>query len=213
MPYQRRPRKNVRRAPRKNDKHIRQVVKKELKKEIESKYFDYSLSSTIASTSVTNFQPLHGFARGTGPNGYVGSKIKPAYLMVRANFAAGDGTNIVRALVIQDKAVSGTPALATIFSNTTSPHLSPLNPDYIDSYIVLADKTFTLSVHETSAGTFSSQPRLMKFKIPGKRLRQVSYTAAGAADTGAIWIVLVSDSLAVLHPAFTMVSRLTYTDA
>lgn len=214
MPYQRRPRKYVRRQPvRKNDKHIRQVVKKELKKEIESKYFDYNANTTVSSTAVINYQPLTGITRGTGVSSFIGSKIRPTYLMIRGVAAAGDGTNILRMLVIQDKAVSGTPALGTIFQNTTYPWLSPLNADFIDSYTVLADKTMVLNVHETAAGTFSSEPRLFKFKIPGKKLRQIAYTASGVVDVGTIWVVTISDSSAPLHPGWTMASRLTFTDA
>lgn len=214
MPIRRAPRKNIRRRrnPRASERKIRQVVKSELKKEIESKFYDYSVSSTI-STALTAINPLTSFARGTGPSNYIGMKVKPVFLTIRGTLTGSDATNFVRMVVIQDKSVSGTPNVSTIFQNTTYPWISPFNVDYIDAYNVLADRFIQFRTFESAAGTFSGTTKYFKIKIPGKKLRQITYTNAGAADTGTLWILFISDSSLVSHPSYTFTSRFTYSDA
>lgn len=216
MPYRRRARKTYRkrRVARSGlqERKIRKVVKAELKKEIESKFFDSSVNSTL-STTASAIPPLSGFSRGTGVSNFIGMKVKPIYLTIRGTLQGSDNTNYVRILVIQDKAVSGTPNTSTIFQNTSYPWLSPLNVDYIDSYTVLADRLYSFRTFESAAGTFTGTVRPFKIKISGKKMRQITYTAAGSADSGQLWIIAVSDSALPSHPGYVMLTRFTYTDA
>lgn len=194
------------------ERKIRKVVKSELKKEIETKFYDFNSSASI-SNLVSTYSPLTSFTRGTGPSNYVGMKIKPKYFTIRGTLTGSDNTNYVRVLVIQDKAVSGTPNTSTIFQNTSYPWLSPLNVDYIDSYRVLTDRLYQFRTFESSAGSFSSTVRPFKIKIPGSKMRQITYTQGGSPDAGQLWVVMVSDSSLPSHPSFVIVSRLTFSDA
>lgn len=213
MPYKKSYRKKTyRKKQPASDKRIKKVVKKELAKEIEAKFFDRQMSGYAEQPLLTTANPLQGIVRGTGRSEFIGSKIRPTGLSVRGQVIAGDSPgNMLRLVIIQDKTTSGTPLVGTLFSNLTYPWISPFNADFRDTYNILHDKTFLLSNDgATSAGFL---PRNFKVFIPGKKLRQITYTGAGAIDSGTIWMCWISDSSAAVHPTYIAVSRLTYRDA
>ena len=133
-------------------------------------------------------------------------------MYIRGHFLAADTPyNIIRCIIVQDKTTgTSAPTVATLFANSVYPYYSPLNRDYRDTYNVLVDKTVIVS--NDGASTTGYVPRTFKFNIPGKKLRSVNYTNAGAVDSGTIWICLISDSTVSVHPSFVMISRTFYRD-
>jgi len=213
MPYARRPRKRTYARKRTTpDKRIRKVVKSEMRKEIEHKFFDRT-STGNAGTTLATSNPFQGIARGTGPNGFIGSAIRVTSIEIYGQLIAADSPgNIMRMMIIQDKDVSGVPNTGTMFSDLVYPIYSPLNKDYSDQYRVLKDKLFLLTNDGVTSTGFL--PKSFRYRISGKKLRQVKFTnSAGAYDGGSIWILFVSDSGAAANPTWIMNTRVNYTDA
>jgi len=212
MPYKKTYRKRTIRRKPVADKRIRRVVKKELNKEIETKFFDRQMSGYAELAVLTAANPLQGIVRGSGRSEFIGSKIKPTSLSIKGQVIAGDSPgNMLRLVIIQDKTTSGTPTAGTLFSNLTYPWVSPFNADYRDTYTVLYDKTWLLTNDGVTSTGFL--PRSFKVFIPAKKMRQIGYTGAGAIDSGTIWMCWISDSSAAVHPTYIAVSRLSYKDA
>lgn len=217
MPYARR-RKNYRkRMPSKpQEKRIRKVVKSELKKEIEHKWYDRWSTGNADNSALAIASPMTGFVRGTGVSNYIGSSIRPTSLEIRGQLLATDApANIMRMTIIQDRTTSaGGPTLGTLYNTALGapPIFAPFNKDFSDTYTLIKDKIFLLT--NDGAGASNFLPRNFRIFISGKKLRNLKFTvAAGTADSGAIWICFVSDSSVAAHPTWNMTTRLNYTDA
>lgn len=212
MPYRRTYKKRTRAIPKTQEKRIRKVVKSELKREIEHKYYD-RLSTGNAGTTLVATNPFTSFVRGTGVNNYIGSAIRVSSIEIRGQLIAADAPgNMMRMIIIQDKDTSGVPNNSTMFAEPTYPVYSPLNKDYTDTYRILKDKLFLLTNDGVSSTNFL--PKSFRYYISGKKLRQVRFTASGGlADAGSIWIIFVSDSSVATNPTWIMNTRVNYTDA
>lgn len=205
--------KGKKKARQANDQHIRQVVKKEIAREIEVKYFDRSITGNIDSTSLHASNLLNGIVRGTGTGDYIGSSIKPKSVELRGQMIAADVPgNWIRVIIIQDGSVSGTPVIGTMFQNASHPLYSPFNKNFTDTYRVLYDR-MTLCTNDGVTGNGFLAKSFRVF-ISGKKLRGIKFLGAtGAVDSGTLWWCAVSDSSASAHPTFTLLSRVNYTDA
>lgn len=194
---------------------IRRVVKQELKKEIEVKFFDRVSTGNCDSLSLTAVSPCQGLIRGTGPNNYVGNKIQPRGLWLNIQTICADPPgNMWRIVIIQDKTTAGIPNMGTLFSSlgVGYPWLAPFNVDFRDTYNVLYDKRHLLTNDGASSTGFL--PKVSKIYIPGSKMRSMSFTTvAGSFDAGSLWICMVSDSTVTPNPTFTLLSRFTFTDA
>lgn len=215
MPYARRNRKRTYRRPApKSEKRIRTVVKSELKKEIELKWYDRLSTGSEGSTALTAINPTTSMVRGTGVNNYIGSSIKPISLEIRGQLIAVDSpANTMRMIIIQDKTTTSTgPTLGTLLSSIGPPIYAPFSKDFSDTYTLIKDKVFLLRNDGSSSAAFV--PYNFRYFIKGKRLRQIKFTTStGAPDAGHIWICFVGDSAVSPHPAWGMITRLNYTDA
>lgn len=213
MPYARRTTKKTyrRRRPAKSG-YVRKVARTEarraIKRTVETKSHDEAFVSTI-STGLSTHDICSTLLRGTGDSNFIGAKITPTYLSIKYTFIGADPYNIVRMIILQDKASSGTPALATLFENTSYPLVSGLNNQYRETYRLLADRRFVLK----QFGSTYFAPTCGSIRIPMSKLRQVKYTDAGNNQGGKLWIVLISDSSAVSHPSYQIYTRLYFKDA
>lgn len=216
MPYARR-RKNYRkRTPGKpQEKRIRKVVKSELKKEIEAKWYDRVSTGNADNASLAVVNPCTGLVRGTGVSGYIGSSIKPIGLEIRGQLIAADPPgNTMRMIIIQDKTTSTVPTINTMFNTALGAAYiyCPLNKDFTDTFRVLKDKVYLLTNDGAAASNFL--PRNFRIFISAKKLRKLTFTTvAGNADSGSIWICFVSDSAVAANPTWGLTTRLNYTDA
>lgn len=195
-----------------NSSYVRKVAQQEAKKvvrkEIEVKEHD-EINATTVSTTINNTNPIQSIVRGTDANDFIGDKINPVGLYINMLAIAGDSYNTIRFLVIQDKDLVGTPALSTVFENSTYPMTSALNTNYRHQYNVLVDKTLAL----TTNGGGGALPLVRRFYIKGKRLRQVRFNSTGNCNAGQLWIIMVSDSSTATHPSVELYTRLQFTDA
>lgn len=194
-------------------KEVAKIAKRQVNKVSETKWYYRATTGFIELANMTPITPTTGFARGTTANNYTGNDIKMMSFKCRLQLIAADAPgNMVRILVIQDKSVSGTPQNSTVFWNTSYPWLSPLNPDFTDTYNVLYDRQVLLSNDGATSSGFL--PKLVNINIPARRLRKMTFTtASGAIDSGGIWVCLVSDSNAVTHPTFVAFTEIKYKDA
>lgn len=192
----------------------RQEAKKVVRANIEAKQYDGTESAVIDWSGATYsftasvFSGGSAMSQGTGNGQYIGSTIKPTYLMIRGYVNVSDATNLMRIVVLQVKG-GGTPSAANVFesvSNIRAP-LSPLEKDYDKTYNVLADRLISVN------GVAVPQ-RPWKIKLSGRKMRKIEFNdGAGTIEANGLYLIALSDSGAAVHPTLTYEWRLHYTDA
>lgn len=203
------------RAPRKppnliEKKNITQIVRREINKDLEKKYFDYVqvLTGVDYTTGYIN-SLFNGIARGDGTNEFQGNEVTPTKVYIRYNGLVADNTNLLRVLVLQYKSTAS-PTLATILANNgslTTP-LAPLNRSYTSNFKVLYDKLHHLEK------TTGFEQITGKIFIPAKRLIKTHFAAGSTTiERGNIFFAAITDSSIASHPQIQVWSRVDYTDA
>jgi len=179
---------------------VAQLVKKELAKQSDTKYYQTVIASVSVDFSGTVFNLLTGLVRGDASNNFDGMSIQPLHLVLRYawNSSVANSSNLVRLIVFQwFEATAPTPAavLAGIGAAT-----APLQPTLIQNkrlYKVLHDSFEGLS--SPFSGGVDIITRTVY--IPEKRLRRVIYqTAADVIVTGGIWMLAISDDGVADYP-------------
>lgn len=192
----------------------RQEARKVVRSNIEAKQYDGTESAVIdwsgTTYSITNsvFSGGSAMSQGTGNGQYIGSSIKPTYVMIRGFVNVSDSTNLMRIVVLQVKG-GGVPTAATVFESTANIRapLSPLEKNYDKTYNVLADRLISVN------GVAMPQ-RPFKIKLSGRKMRKIEFNdGAGTIEANGVYVVAVSDSGAAVHPTLTYEWRLHYTDA
>jgi len=163
--------------------------------------FDYNTGLVL---SLTN-----GMIEGTADGQYVGTHIRPAGLIIRAQYTRSDTSQLIRVIMIQNKA-GGVPLLSTLLSsvnNVTAP-LSNYDVDYNDTYRVLFDRLVSMDSIRGTTGT-------MIIRIPMKKLQRITFgNATGLLEKGGIYLCAISDSVtATAHPVLDIRASLYYKDA
>ncbi len=119
----------------------------------EDKYFDTNIATTIGTTYSATL--LNGLSQGTDYNNRVGISVKSVSLLLRAVLninSAATVDSFFRIVVIRDiQANSATVAQATIFETTS--YNSLLRSDWLQRFVVYADRTMKLSVNGPSTQT------------------------------------------------------------
>lgn len=145
---------------------------------------------------------------GNGDSNRTGDQLTPTSLEVRAQFVAGDSTNIVRFLIIRwnvDTTNEGC-SLAQVLQgvNSTNAPLSALNRDSNrgKKFDVLLDKVIGLD-------TYNPQVCITEL-IKLNPQRKVSFYSSGTDGLGHLYAVCVSDSAAASHPTWQFDTRLNY---
>lgn len=177
------------------------------KKNIELKYYDYELDSTVdysGSVFATSLVP-----QGDGDTTRDGDKICCKALKIHGIIAAADTWNYVRLIVFVWKpSAVANPSTGQILVDTGAADApqSFYVHDYRKNFTVLWDKTFRVAV---------SQPNLtigFKKYIRLKDLN-INFITAGTSGQNHIYVMAISDSSAVSHPTVLYKSRLMFTDA
>jgi len=194
----------------------RTEVKKQLNRQIESKMFDGAINDTSidysGSTSAWNLLSdvtgAGAITQGVGAAQYVGTTIRPTYVMIKGLITPADATNLVRVFVIQ-VITTGTPTVSNLLQsvgNIRAP-LSSLDVHYDKTYRVLADRLY-------SVDTTSVVQKYFKIKIGMRQMRPIHFQgASGAYETGGLYVLAVSDSAIAAHPIMRMYWRIHYKDA
>lgn len=220
MPQYRRRVYKRRARPAKKNSAVRRVAraeaKKVLNKAVESKIFDGAVPTTGIDWSGTNAvwpvttDPSSGvvMVQGAGDGQYIGTVLRPTYLMIRFQLGAADPTNMLRIIVLQDLA-GGVPTVPNVLQSTANVRapLSALETRYDNTYRILADRTFSLD-------TTTTVQRVGKIKIGMRQLRPIHFSdATGTIEKAGIYVLAVSDSGVVAHPSLQAYWRLHYKDA
>lgn len=209
-----------RRYPAKKGTVVRKVAKQEvkraLKKEIETKFTDFTPNGVPVSIdrvgTLTQYQ-LYVGTRGTTADTYIGERIAPKGLYLRCHLSVKSTSTLqstpVRIFLVQMKDNSA-PFPSQLLLNTGADWQSPvsqLSRDYTSRYRLLYDR-----VHMLTPG--NEQGRFVHIFIPANKLRQIRYTAAGAVESGNILFNVVGPTnTAGDEPTLLWSGRLYYTDA
>lgn len=167
----------------------------------ESGYVGYSLDTT--GTLVNLSDVIAPYTGATLPNmnrETDGAVLKSLHIWGACVLnSAGDDYNQLRMTVIRwhPNTVGSTPSLAHIFEETGDAWESSFNYDNRQSFTVLADKKFLVQ-----QGIRNVQPfdiRLFGNRLSSHPMKYASITANGGSDH--IYLIMVSDSGAVIHPS------------
>jgi len=148
----------------------------------------------------------------TATNNFDGSSVYPKYLQVNYQLvsaaAAQGGYNTMR-VIIGQSAVPGIPTPDDILTGggSVSAPLSVRRFQNVKNYKVLYDKLFTLNAYVNYAIS-------EKVFIPGKRLRPLETTTAGALSftKGDLWMLVISDDGVTTYPQMSYYSRVMFSD-
>lgn len=216
-------------------KEIKKDIKQALKKELEIKQYAAGLTATAVYSGTgaggVNSQ-MCSVAQGLLSTNRIGDRISVKSLHVRLNMylgAANSGTSNVwaniRCMVIQYKANDNSPIigdlLLTSVANATNVvgSMSARNKPYLDDYVVLYDRVYSLHNGLSTANNVGADPRgqlYHQFNVPLKYAKKtIDYTnAAGTSCNNPLWIFFTSDQpTAVTNPTVSFDYDLQYTDA
>lgn len=189
------------------------AVRREVNKQLARKA-DYKQTLNTRSTSATidyngtTYSLLENLTRGTNPvNNFEGSKIQVRSIRIRGMCYIADAYNAFRVMVLQwfD---SGSPVPSGIINNTAT-----ISAPYGSRYWtnkknikVLSDNLFVLDAVQQSG-------HIIDLYIPGNKIRPTWFqTTTDTAQSGGIFMLVVSDSSTATHPFFTWVSEVVFTD-
>lgn len=190
-----------------SDKHILQLVRRELRRNDEPKHFDV-LSSGTAGIAGSGVLYLSSMAQGSTDITRIGDEVTLKRLDARWDIIYADATNFMRLILFQwvGDAVSDVPAIASILESTPY-YLSPFNWDQRHKFRVLFDETYCLDAAtspRTHVGRFSCG-------LPIKHLQFLN--ASTNIEAGGLFALFCSDSAAAAHPAYDLYTRVSYTDS
>lgn len=194
-----------------------EIVKKELRKNIDWKYTDNSAVVTNVSSTGTITSLLANLIRGdAGKDNFGGNIVTPQAITIRYFWTSQQTYNAVRFMVFQwfD---SGTPAVTGVIESnaTTTGTLSPVlitNKQFIK---VLYDETHVIAPTaggDTTPIGYGASPAI-KIYIPGKRLKQVRYNSTtNVVQDGNLFCLAISDDSLPNYPQVSWYSRVTFSD-
>jgi len=193
-----------------------EIVRRELRKNTDWKYCDYSASGNVTSTG-TVLSVFTDLIRGdAGRNEFDGNEIKPQALTLKYYMQTNQTYNSVRVLVFQWMD-SVTPVPSGILQ-TTSTNFATISP------ILVTNKKFIRVLHDRThvfaptAGGDTTPIGLgvapcQTIYIPGKRLRPVRINSStNVIQDGNIYILTISDDALTSYPQLYWFSRVTFAD-
>lgn len=187
---------------------VRHIVRQALRSDEEMKYALISASYSVTSTS--GIYNLANTSQGDTGGEHIGDECRLRDIQLRWHVTCADNLNTVRMIVFVWKpqmAFAG-PAAINILKTVTPPFqlTSPYQEDGEDQYRILYDKVVCLGL---SAGS--------PLHVYGKWKRKLNikqdYQTSSSNCSNNIYILLVSDSAAVVDPTIDFVTRIGFTDA
>lgn len=184
------------------NKRQKMQVKRIAMGDVERKHFDEYQIQTVSSTAVLNELAGDNIIQGTDQFERVGDKISLEKLEIYISVLAEDKTNFLRYIIFQYKDVND-PTIDDILKETTD-YTSPYNYDTRQSYKILKDRTFSLTLEGPACA--------QRFHRISKGIAKSMIYRGTVAQKNSLWILLISDSSAVTHPTFEFHARTFYTD-
>lgn len=207
MPYRRKktyrkPRGRRVLAPR-TRQAVTNIAKKQIRKLSEWKNSDHYVLPAGQSTAGSTYD-LGVVAQSDFSNGRDGNQIQPSSMTVRYSWDVGDESNICRVIIFQ-WFQDTTPVVSDILNDIVNlPWLSPYKVINRGQYKILHDRIVDVHANKPIQ-TVTAKLRLSKRKI-------VYQLVDGTAGKNKPWVLVISDSTAVVHPSFTMYTRMNYRD-
>lgn len=196
-------------------RQVRSIAKQVLLGQQEKKYFDTDVQVSPSSTYI--LQDLSNIPQGDTDVSRDGDKIMIKSLHLRGLIAVGDTTNFVRIIVYQwhPSDVTLSPTANLVLSDLTSPLNTPYNHDNGKMYSIFYDRLIALG--SNSQQTVAIE-KIWRFgnKLD-RRLKWVNqsidYVAGTTGGSDKLFLLIVSDSGGIPHPAAELFFRLIYTDS
>lgn len=187
-------------------------VKRAILARADDKYHYLTLNSSVSYTGTVT--DLSSIAPGTTDQTRIGDDLWLKNIILRFQVYNTDVTNQMRIIVFQTKdRFTSTPAVSDILNPTivTAPSiLAPLSDYFNDGksrFKVLYDRNF--------ACNSQGQPNLVRTVYIGKHKlarKKIEFFAGSSADKiGGIYVLAISNSSAVSHPGFDLVSHIDFT--
>lgn len=192
---------------------IKRYVNKVVNRNIETKSIDIQSSATPSQGiggSGFDLQLLNGIALGYQDYQRIGNTVKLQKMYLKLSTTFPDPTNIVRVMVLYDNSPDGIfPSGAQLFTFSADPLRSFITADYSSRFHVLYDKL----ISGGTGGPVAKALNPVTFKLKGKDMRFIG-SGANIADIqrGAVYLIMMSDSLAANHPRVDYMARIFYKD-
>lgn len=191
---------------------VKNFVEKKLRSLDETKYNDSLFQANVDNVGTISdmFAPTQGTA---DQNQRVGDKLTLRGSRFSLKMTAGDATNFVRILLIQwyPSTLLTVPTVATVLFDVSSSDraiTSPYVHDYQNMFHVIYDKVFTLGQDD------NAETRSKVFKPRFKYVKKtVQFNAGGINGSNKLFMIAISDSGALAHPAVFAYWRTYYDDA
>jgi len=191
---------------------ITKIVKRQINKNLETKYHVTEVSGAVTGTSANIFL-LPSPGTGTTDQTRESDQIYLRSLYYEYDFIFEDSTNLVRFIIfqwMQDSSLNAPVSASILEAAVTSTVRAPYSMNNSQNFRILYDRTHTLA--DNGSNALIMRKGYLK-KIP---LRKIVYTNtnANAANIkkGQLYGLIVSDS-ALSGPSFSAAFKLNYTDA
>lgn len=183
---------------------------RQLTNSVDYKYTDVgALGNVSAAGTVVDL--LASLVRGTDSlNNFIGQKINPVGIQMRIQGIGSDITNFMRVLIFQwfD---SVAPAPLGILQTLAS-YNSAIAVTNKENITVLYDRIFKSQLAFVASTSVFDMPTKTIY-IPGGNMLPIEFkTGAVGAQKGGLYMLVLSDSVAPLHPSVDYYSRVTFTD-
>lgn len=173
-----------------------------------------AMSYTISFTNIASFP-----AQDDSIDGREGDTITPTFFRFWGHTIASDTYNIVRFVLFQFMGdLNYTAPQAAIMFNTqvvasgaaTAPY-APLRSESKSQYHILYDSGPKLLTLASASYLNENGVRIFDIKIPKKKLRKIKSTVTDSNNgTGFLYMAIMSDSSAIVHPQIQWMSELRY---
>lgn len=221
MPYYRRRfrrsnrysrRRNFRRSSRSTrGVATKQYVKKQIHKLSETKYFDALFSANVDSTGTV--ADMTNIPQGTTDSTRIGDKITLRGSILRLKISVSDAFNFIRVILFQwyPNTLLSVPTVGTILFDTTTADraiTSPYVHDYQNQFKVISDKVYRGVLDDSNMIAFRVMKPYMKYVK-----KTINFSAASVNGSNKLYMMAISDSGAITHPAVFAYWRIYYDDS
>lgn len=191
----------------KQRKEVRQLVRRNLLKNSELKYYDDTVNLNM--TNQWTWRQIFLPTVGTSDAGErIGDTVMPRHMEIRMNIVGSDVTNVCRVVFFRVKTGQSANTYFALGSSAASAYAvySPYSKDRRDAIDVLYDRTFT-----TQTGGNNSHLVVKNLRLARKKIQFIG--GATTYEIGGLYMAFCSDSGAASHPTIIHNIRTFYTDS
>lgn len=185
---------------------VNQILAAKEAKEVELKYRDREYTGSAGIDTAGVILPLSDPQTGTSTSQLIGRTFLIKSILVRYQLFVADSYNSVRVIIFRwnNNSIPTVPDVLEDYSTSaTAGPLSPIRIENSSNIQVLYSNIFALSqgVVDTSVDKLYIQKNI-----------RAEYNDDGSKGIGHVYMLIVSDSIAVSHPTYTVISRCRYLD-